>query len=419
MSQDLDTSWDDEDEDSHPIIIEAPKLYKKQYEAIFSPARWVYIEASTKAGKTVGCITWQAYQCINRPGEHWWVAPVYGQAEIAFKRACKFLPPEIFTANKSKLRIHFINGSTWHFKSAQNTDNLYGEDVESCVIDEASRCKEGTFIAIRSTLTATRGPCRLIGNVKGRKNFFYLGSRKAEQSMRDKGARSNRAYYKLTAYDAVAGGVLAASEIEDAKESLPEHVFRELYLAEPSDDGSNPFGLQNIEDAKVLGLSNRPVVAYGVDVAETSDWTVIIGLDEYGCVAHFERFQLPWELTENRIELAVGKTYAVMDATGVGKPIWERLSKKCKHLQPFMFSSRSKQQIMESLALAFSHHEIAIPEGVIADELYEFEFVAKRHGFIYSAPEGYHDDCVCALALAEHALRTRSTFKAELGPRIR
>jgi hypothetical protein len=47
----------------------------------------------------------------------------------------------------------------------------------------------------------------------------------------------------MTAYDAVAGGVFPLSEIEDAKRALPEHVFRELYLAEPSDDGGNPFGL--------------------------------------------------------------------------------------------------------------------------------------------------------------------------------
>jgi hypothetical protein len=32
----------------------------------------------------------------------------------------------------------------------------------------------------------------------------------------------------------------------DEQATLPEHVFRELYLAEPSDDEGNPFGLEAI-----------------------------------------------------------------------------------------------------------------------------------------------------------------------------
>ena len=38
------------------------------------------------------------------------------------------------------------------------------------MIDEASRMKEDAWTAIQSTLTATRGPVRIIGNVKGEKN---------------------------------------------------------------------------------------------------------------------------------------------------------------------------------------------------------------------------------------------------------
>ncbi|WP_177236910.1 hypothetical protein [Bradyrhizobium sp. Rc3b] len=66
------------------------------------------------------------------------------------------------------------------FKSAEKPDNLYREDVWACVMDEASRMREEAFHAVRSTLTATRGPIHIIGNVKGRKNWFYIGCRKAE-----------------------------------------------------------------------------------------------------------------------------------------------------------------------------------------------------------------------------------------------
>lgn len=55
-------------------------------------------------------------------------------------------------------------------------------------------------------------------------------------------------YTKITALDAVNAGVLDEEEIEDARRTLPEAVYRELYLAEPSDDGGNPFGIVAIGD---------------------------------------------------------------------------------------------------------------------------------------------------------------------------
>ena len=45
------------------------------------------------------------------------------------------------------------------------------------------------------------------------------------------------------------------------------------------------------------------------------------------------------------------------------------------------------------------------PDGIIRQELDTFEYVYTRTGVIYSAPEGLHDDAVCALALAIEKLR--------------
>jgi hypothetical protein len=92
---------------------------------------------------------------------------------------------------------------------------------------------------VRSTLTATRGPARIIGNVKGRKNWFFALCRRAEAG------EAGLSYHKLIAADAVDAGVLADEEVEDARRILPDAVFRELYLAEPSRVGqSPPFGSQ-------------------------------------------------------------------------------------------------------------------------------------------------------------------------------
>ena len=81
------------------------------------------------------------------------------------------------------------------------------------MIDEASRMKEDAYIAIRTTLTYTRGQIRIIGNVRGRKNWFFKMARRAERA-KMLGLESEMGYHKIVAADAVAAGVLDAQEIK-------------------------------------------------------------------------------------------------------------------------------------------------------------------------------------------------------------
>jgi hypothetical protein len=392
-------------------IVLQPPLYPKQEDAIFTKSRYSWIEATTKAGKTLGCMQWiiQGAGLHGNGGNCWWVAPVYPQTRIAYMRMKRGLLPykeygiEFWDGD---MRIQFPNGGNIWCKSGDDPDNLYGEDVYRCVIDEASRVKEESYYALRSTLTATRGLMRAIGNVKGRRNWFYRMCRLAEQG------RTGHEYHKLTAYDAVDAGVLEGEEIEDAKATLPENVFNELYLAEASDDGGNPFGLSHI-DACVASLGEGVPQVFGVDLAKSHDYTVIIGLDRSGRTCVFHRFQENWEYTIKKVQEIVGQTYTLVDATGVGDPIFERLQALGSNVEAFKFTSASKQQIMEGLALSIQHHQISYPDNEIKAELETFEYEHTRTGVRYTAPAGYFDDCVCALALANKAKSSAVTWSVE------
>lgn len=364
-----------------------PWLYPKQETAIFNPvdctgapARFSFVEAGTKTGKTVGCIAWLFEQALfgKRNNNYWWIAPVFAQAKIAFTRMKNAFPPGTFTVNESDLKLTLaLVGTVVWFKSAEKPDNLYGEDVFAAVFDEASRGREESWYALRSTLTATRGPVRFIGNVKGRKNWFYALARKAEAG------EPGSAQYKIVASDAVTAGVLAAEEIESARRDLPEQVFRELYLAEPSDDGGNPFGLAAIARC-VAPLSERKPVVWGWDLAKHVDWTVGIGLDDAGYVCRFERFQKPWDATMARIISCTGRLPALIDSTGVGDPIVELLQKTpSAHFEGYSFSSNSKQKLMEGLAVAIQGSEVHFPDGPIRNELSDFEYEYTRTGVRY------------------------------------
>jgi len=399
-----------------------PSLYPKQEAAIFDPARISVIEAGTKSGKTVGCMAWLFEKAWmgKRGWNFWWVAPYYAQAAIAYRRMKDGLPPQIFKSDDNNMTLKLSNGTVLWFKSGEKPDTLYGEDVYGCVVDEASRLRQESWWAVRSTLTATRGPLRIIGNVKGKLNWAWKLGRRAKDWVARWVAGGEQGpklygYHVITCWDAVEAGVLDRTEIEEAREDLPPAVFEELYEAQATETGANPFGITEIREC-ILGHtpSGTPVV-WGWDLARKRDWTVGIGLDEFGQVVRFERFKRSWPDTINTIEECTGTVLALVDSTGVGDAILGQLQRGGRtNYEGFVFSSKSKQQLMEGLAVAIQNHEVYFPNGVLVEELESFEYEHSRTGVLYSAPEGMHDDCVCALALARQRLVTTEITAADL-----
>lgn len=392
------------------ITIHLPALYAKQYAAFYNDARISVTEATTKAGKSVGGLTWLSeFGMTHARGQSLiWCSPVYSQARVMFDRLVRWFTKadpkrqSDWTDNRSELFVGLPGGARIFFKGSDNPNSIYGSDYAAGVIDEFTRCLEDAYFAVRSTLTATRGPLRLIGNVRGRKNWGFKLARRAEAG------EPGYSYHKITAADAVAAGVLDAQEIEDARRDLPERVYRELYLAEPSDDEGNPFGGSSVINACTDLRSESPAAVYGVDLAKSVDWTWVIGLDASGRWTLSERWQSPWAETLERIERITAGVPIVVDSTGVGDPIVEGLQRGRGATTGFRFSSSSKQQIMERLAVALQRREITIPDGALPAELEAYEYQYTRTGVRYGAPEGMHDDGVCALALAVHGLGERS-----------
>ena len=378
------------------INYQRPFLTTYQQAILDAPERYTITAAATKCGKTASHIIWIFEQALQLKDNQsvWWIAPVYQQAEIAFRRMkSQVSEKDFFISNESKLTLILPNGARIEFKSGEKPDNLYGDDVYAAVVDEASRMREESWYALRSTLTATKGKCKMIGNVKGKKNWFYKLGERARLGEDD------YKFFKITAYDAAKEGILDVEEIEQAKRDLPEFVFKELYLAEPGDDNSNPFGLDNIRKC-YAPLSSAIPIAFGIDLAKYTDWTVITGLDNMNRVCFTDRFQHDWQQTKQRIIQVVGRIPAHIDATGLGDPIVEDLQRILPNIKGFKYTSQSKQQLMEGLVMEIQQHTIFFPEEPYGFELENFEYEYTRTGVKYSAPSGMNDDAVNSIALA-------------------
>jgi hypothetical protein len=157
-------------------------------------------------------------------------------------------------------------------------------------------------------------------------------------------------------------------------------------------------------DDIVIGAT--PAV-WGVDLAKSHDWTVAIALDASGRCCGFQRWQSDWLNTAARVSAMIGDTPALVDSTGVGDPIVEMIQKKCPVVEGYRFSQGSKQQLMEGLAMGIQQRRVTFPDGPIRHELESFQYEYRPSGVVYRAPEGMHDDCVDALALAVRCMMQR------------
>jgi len=365
--------------------IELPTPHINQRQILDSNKRFIVVMCGRRFGKSELSQILGITEAL-KGGSVAYVTPTYGLAQVFFERLTKTLP---FKNNISKLKIYCPNEGSIEFFTGERLDNLRGRKFHLVIIDEAafiSDLEDGWSNSIRPTLTDYEGRAVFLSTPRG-KNFFY--------SLFMKQGENDWQSFKFSTYD---NPHINPREIDDARIQLPDVVFNQEYLADPAENSANPFGNAFIRRC-IKPLSAQTIVCYGIDLAKSVDFTVIIGLDKSGNVAYFDRFQLDWHNTKETIK-RLPPAPIIVDSTGVGDPILEDLLREGVNIEGLKFTSQSKQQLMEGLASAIQQAKIGFPEGVIVDELDVFEYQFTANGVRYSAPSGFHDDCVVSLALA-------------------
>jgi len=320
------------------IHIKKPNLTEYQKAIVYSPFRFTITLASTKSGKTFSHIWWlfeEAHQSHYPKGANfWWVAPVYNQAKIAFDRMRMKVAKygSLYKVNLSELSIQTPIGSIIRFKTAEKPDNLYGEDVYGCVFDEFTRAKIDAWFAIRTTLTATRGKCKLIGNFKGLANWGY---KMVKQTLKDieLGKKTEFEFHKITAWDAVNAGVLDREEVEEAQKQLPPAMFAELYLAEAVDSPDQLITNKAVENfftndfVKKTGVKyiTADIAFYGSDKFVVGVWDGLVLIDML-VMDKSSSIEVEQSILDLRIKHQVPFSNIIYDADGLGSFLKGRLN---------------------------------------------------------------------------------------------
>ncbi len=313
---------------------------------------------------------------------------------------------QIWTA-QGRWRIETKLESVLECKSADDPVALIGEGLDLLLVDEAPRIKEIAWTeALRPTLVDRKGFAVFIGSPKG-KNWFY--------NLHLRGLKKDGVYesWQLPSRE---NPYLDLAEIEQARIDAPL-TFEQEYEAKFMDDAGQVF--RKISENAIAQYEDpQPDVQYvmGTDLAKTEDWTVscVMRMDNHHVVA-YDRFQgLTWDMQTPRIaELATRYNSAkiLIDSTGVGDPIYDTLRATGSNVEGYKFTNPSKENLIRGLMIALENNEISYPEiPELLEELNAFEYTQGITGLMrYSAPSGFHDDCVIALSLVVEAGKLTNT----------
>ena len=347
-------------------------------------------------------------QAHLRKGVYWHIFPTYGEAKDSVWRDPAMLfdiiPEQLIDRkNETELVVYLKNGSIIQLKGADDPDALRGPNPFGVVFDEFDKQKIAAWGVIEPIIRANGGWAWFIGTPIGKQNLFTFYNR----------GQQDHKEWKSWILKASDSGIIAPDQLLAARESMAgqQGLFEQEFECAFNEAQGNVFrGVREIMLTKPKGPERDHLYVMGVDLAKVKDWTVLRVYDrDTNCLVYKDRFQtLEWPFQKARIA-AVAKHYnnalTVVDATGIGDPICDDLTRAGVGVIPFKISVTTKKDIIEKLSTWIETKRIKFMQEKYDPEMLDdydnFTYDVGPLGKIrYGARESKHDDVVMADALA-------------------
>jgi len=344
-----------------------------------------------------------------------WVAPIYAQSKKVFQELSNTIAGVGITKtiNKSELTITFINGSTLYFRSAEREDSLRGYTLDYLVVDEAAYIKNDVWSTVLRPTVLVKGKKVLFISTPKGKNWFH--------TVATRGYQEEYPQYKTFHATSFDTPFITQEELQEAKLSLPESIYRQEILAEFIDDGGEVFS--NLKNNCVLEnypkFEEKEKYYAGLDFGRQNDYTVLTILNSRGEMVDFYRErQKSWDVIVSEVVTKLRKWRPVCyaEVNSIGDVLYETLKKQYPSVQPFVTSSDSKQNMIEDLIMSMNEETIKLPSPELNADLYRelsvftYEYSPKTRKVKYMGPNGFHDDCVISLSLAHHSFKKKASY---------
>ncbi len=377
----------------------------------------------TRFGKSL-CAAMECIAAAMEPRKRamiWVVAPTLELSDKVFREAVIVVAEHLkhrmidLKQHDKRILLRNLGGGVSEIrgKTADNPVSLLGEGLDLVVVDEASRLRPAvwhSFLAQR--LVDKDGSALLISTPKGRGYLF---------DMWKKGQPGGDPDFESWNLPSWANPHLDRALIEKERERVPDAVFRQEFGAEWV-DGAGAV-LRHVRES-ATGSWQEPVPGKeyfaGLDLAKINDFTCLTIMTESHEVVYFDRFnKCDWGIQVARVKAAVARyndAWTVVDSTGVGDAVYESLCDAGLRVEPFQFTTGSKNALITSLTLLFEQRSIVLPRyelcPVLVEEAEALQYTVTESGNVKTgAPSGQHDDAVISLALAAYAVENAPDFE--------
>jgi len=350
----------------------------------------------------------------------WTVVPTFPQARQAETELERFIPdwakPEPTWNDTSRgynradhtFKLVYPNGhGFWEVKSAHDPEGLQTVGLDYLHVQE---CQDITEAAFNKLLPTLRDPDRLglsvwEGIPPDDPSHWFARMMTAAEADKNGNSLAVKVNYEDNKDLAPDVRVL----IEEDMGVMLERDWRRMYMVElPEGTGSflgNVAGC--IGGQEVNGPEEGHRYVMGVDLAKKVDFTVLVVMDMANRQVVWQRRfgGMDWNVQEEAIITASADFHVrriMLDSTGVGDPMYDKLLFKGLPVEPFLFTNESKYRLLTELAVAIEKRTVRYPNiPVMLREMQSLRAEKLPSGRSrVEAPDGQHDDYPMALALA-------------------
>ena len=424
--------------------VKMPELNKWQKDLVDAYLRdttgkWFVVKSPRQVGKSISLEYLLVYASLSEKNSvSISISPTIGQARKLYNDIVLFAGKLISKSNGSLLYIEFINGSTIHFKSAEQGDSVRGFTTKRkgiLVVDEAAYINKDWFYSVVVPITNVyNSDIFLFSTPKYKQGLFY--------ELYTKGGNGNIISFDWTEYDL--SKYLTPELLELYREQLPKAAFTSEYLAEFIDGDGAVF----TDFKKCIGKAefnhNLPLhVSVDWGTGTGSDDTAI-SLGQYdpitkkmivGKQLYFndkktnDTTTYILDLLKMYVRKGFKEINIVVENNSIGQIYYDILRDKIDEyetlynealddfkreieisISQFTTTNKSKKKIIEKLIMLFENDAIVIPnDSKLLTQLSMFEATINNNGtVVYKGANNSHDDLVMSLCFLVDSLEKYS-----------
>jgi hypothetical protein len=360
------------------------------------------------------------------------ISPTIGQARKLYNDIVLFAGKLIAKSNGSLLHIEFFNGSTIHFKSAEQGDSVRGFTTKKrgiLVVDEAAYINKDWFYSVVVPITNVyNSDIFLFSTPKYKQGLFY---ELYTQGLDD----SHIITFDWTKYDL--SKYLTPELLDLYKLQLPKSAFTSEYLAEFIDGDGAVFTDFKKCTGEVVLTNTLPLhisVDWGTGTG-SDDTAITIGQYSQNKMLVFKQHYFNDKKTNDTVEYIlnlvkhfVSKGFKeiniVVEHNSIGQVYFDILYDKIDeyefsynndvdfrseieiNIRQFTTTNKSKKRIIERLETLFENDLIIIPnDPKLLTQLSMFEASINSNGtVVYRGANNSNDDLVMSLGFLMDSL---------------